>query len=252
MQGIVFNIQRFSVNDGPGIRTTVFLKGCPLGCWWCHNPEGMSFGSDTIKGKEIGKEWDVKALFEEIDKDRIFYDESGGGVTFSGGEPLAQPEFLEAALKKCSEEGIHTVVDTSGYADKEVFKKIMPFTNLFLYDLKLIDKNIHLKYTERSNELILENLNYLIENNARVIIRIPLIQEITATIQNLEGIIDYLNHFETKPPVHFLNFHRIAESKYEKFGITNRMKGRKECSSAIIEEVRNLFENSGFNVRISY
>jgi pyruvate formate lyase activating enzyme len=251
MKGIIFNIQRFSVKDGPGIRTTVFMKGCPLGCWWCHNPEGMSFGLNNIKGKEIGKEWDVPALFEEINKDRIFYDESGGGVTFSGGEPLAQPEFLEAALKKCSEEGIHTVVDTSGYADKDVFKKILPFTKLFLYDLKLIDPTEHHKYTGVTNELILNNLNFLLDNKAKVFVRIPLIPGITATIQNLSGIIDHLNKVGTKPPVHLLTYHKIAEGKYEKFGITNRMKDRKELSSAEMEEVRNLFENWGFNVKIN-
>jgi len=251
MVGISFNIQRFSVNDGPGIRTTVFMQGCPLGCWWCHNPEGMSFGPVVSNGKEIGKEWTVEALYEEINKDRIFYDESGGGVTFSGGEPLAQPEFLEAALKKCFQEGIHTTVDTSGYAEKDVFKKIMPFTKLFLYDLKLFDPTEHIKYTGVTNELIRYNLNFLIENKAKVVVRIPLIPGITATIQNLSGMIDHLNNMDTKPPVHLLNYHRIADGKYEKFGITNRMKGRKEISSTEMEEIRNLFENSGFNVKVN-
>jgi pyruvate formate lyase activating enzyme len=251
MQGIVFNIQRFSVNDGPGIRTTVFLQGCPLSCWWCHNPEGMSFGPVVSNGKEIGKEWTVEALYEEINKDRIFYDESGGGVTFSGGEPLAQPEFLDAALRQCFQEGIHTTVDTSGYAEKDVFKKIMPFTRLFLYDLKLFDPTEHIKYTGVTNELIRYNLNFLIENKAKVVVRIPLIPGITATIQNLSGIIDHLNNMDTKPPVHLLNYHRIADGKYEKFGITNRMKGRKEISSTEMEEIRNLFENSGFNVKVN-
>jgi pyruvate formate lyase activating enzyme len=251
MQGIVFNIQRFSVNDGPGIRTTVFMKGCPLGCWWCHNPEGMSFGPVVSNGKEIGKEWTVEALYEEINKDRIFYDESGGGVTFSGGEPLAQPEFLETALKKCFQEGIHTTVDTSGYAEKDVFKKIMPFTNLFLFDLKIIDPIEHIKYTDRTNEFILENLKFLMDNKADVVIRIPLISGITSTTNNLSGIIDHLNNFEIKPQVNLLPYHKIAEGKYKKFGIANRMKGRKEISSTEMEEIRNLFENSGFNVKVN-
>ncbi len=250
MEGIVFNIQRFSVNDGPGIRTTVFMKGCPLGCWWCHNPEGMSFGPVVNNGKEIGKEWTVEALYEEINKDRIFYDESGGGVTFSGGEPLAQPEFLEAALRQCFHEGIHTAVDTSGYAEKDVFKKILPFTNLFLFDLKIIDPIEHLKYTDRTNELILENLKFLMVNKADVVIRIPLISGITSTTNNLSGIIDHLNNFEIKPQVNLLTYHKIAEGKYKKFGIANRMKGHKEISATEIETIRNLIVNSGFNVKI--
>jgi pyruvate formate lyase activating enzyme len=250
MEGIIFNIQRFSVNDGPGIRTTVFLKGCPLGCWWCHNPEGIPFNVVKFSGKEIGREWNIEELYSEINKDRIFYDESGGGVTFSGGEPLAQFEFLEAALRKCSKEGIHTVVDTSGYAEKDVFKKIMPFTKLFLYDLKLIDPTEHHKYTGVTNELILDNLNFLIESKAKVVVRIPLIPGITAIIQNLSGIIDHLNNTDPKPPVHLLNYHRIADGKYEKFGIANRMKGRKEISSTEREEIRNLYENSGFKVKM--
>ncbi len=251
MQGIVFNIQRFSVNDGPGIRTTVFMKGCPLSCWWCHNPEGISFGQGSANGKEIGTVWDIHTLFKEIEKDRIFYDESGGGVTFSGGEPLAQPEFLEAALTKCLQEGIHTAVDTSGFADMEAFKKIMPFTNLFLYDLKLIDAEDHYKYTGSKNELILNNLDFLLKSKSNIILRIPLIPDITYKKENIEGIIDYLSKYEVKPVVNLLNYHRIAEGKYEKFGIINRMKGKREISTAEIEEVRDLFVNSGFNVRIS-
>jgi pyruvate formate lyase activating enzyme len=249
MQGIVFNIQRFSVNDGPGIRTTVFMKGCPLGCWWCHNPEGISFGQVSANGKEIGTVWDIHTLFKEIEKDRIFYDESGGGVTFSGGEPTAQPEFLEAALTRCLQEGIHTVVDTSGFAEKDVFKKILPFTNLFLYDLKLIDEDAHYKYTGIRNELILNNLDFLLKSKSNIILRIPLIPDITSKRENIEGIINYLSKYEAKPVVNLLNYHRIAEGKYLKFGIINRMKGKSEISTAEIEEVRNLFVNSGFNVK---
>jgi pyruvate formate lyase activating enzyme len=210
----------------------------------------MSFSPVVSNGKEIGKKWTVEALYEEINKDRIFYDESGGGVTFSGGEPLAQPEFLEAALRKCFHEGIHTAVDTSGFAEKDVVKKIMSFTNLFLYDLKLIDPTEHNKYTDRTNELIQENLKFLMYNKADVVIRIPLIRGITATTKNLAGIIDHLNNFESKPQVNLLTYHKIAEGKYKKFGIASRMKDHKEISTTEIEEVRNLFVNSGFNVKM--
>jgi pyruvate formate lyase activating enzyme len=135
VKGVIFNIQRFSVNDGPGIRTTIFLKGCPLSCGWCHNPEGRQFEPSAINGNEIGSELTTGELLTEIGKDRIFYEESGGGVTFSGGEPLAQPEFLEEMLTRCRDNGFHSAIDTSGYADKALFKKILPITDLFLFDL---------------------------------------------------------------------------------------------------------------------
>lgn len=250
MQGIVFNIQHFSVNDGPGIRTTVFLKGCPLSCWWCHNPEGISFGSDKINGREVGKVWTVDDIFEEVIKDRVFYEESGGGVTFSGGEPLAQPDFLEALLKICYHSDIQTAVDTTGHGETKTLERILPFTRLFLFDMKLIDPLEHFNYTGIRNELILENLNFLLENKAQVNIRIPLINGITATTKNLSGIINYLNRFSTKPPVSLLNYHKTAEGKYEKYGIPFRMKGHNELELTEIEEIRNLFVNSGFNVNI--
>ncbi len=146
--GIIFNIQQFSVNDGPGIRTTVFFKGCPLGCWWCHNPESKSFDIEKINGKTLGQEYTVDELFKEIEKDRIFYEESNGGVTFSGGEPFSQPKFLKEILVRCKKNGISTAIDTSGYIDTNILKQFVKITDLFLYDLKLIDPVLHLKYTD--------------------------------------------------------------------------------------------------------
>jgi pyruvate formate lyase activating enzyme len=244
MEGIIFNIQRFSVNDGPGIRTTVFLKGCPLSCWWCHNPEGIA----SNNASNPGKLWNIQELYEEINKDRIFFDESGGGVTFSGGEPLAQPEFLEEILKKCQSEGIHTAIDTSGFADPLTMNKILLFTNLFLFDLKLIDPEQHLNYTGKTNEIILSNLKFLVESNANVIIRIPLINGITSTADNLDGMIEFLTRFGKKTPVSFLKYHSMARGKYERLGIPFRLNDHPELTEAEFEKVRNLFVNSGFNV----
>jgi len=191
--GIIFNIQRFSVNDGPGIRTTVFMKGCPLRCWWCHNPEGIGFEPEVNGRTGIGNYYTVDELFEKIVKDRIFYEESEGGVTFSGGEPLSQIDFLTKILDKCNSTGVHTVVDTSGYVNKTLLKEITDKTDLFLYDLKLMDPVQHLKFTEVSNTEILDNLGYLLSKKAEVIIRIPMIPEITATIENMKAIRDFLN-----------------------------------------------------------
>jgi pyruvate formate lyase activating enzyme len=248
MQGIVFNIQRFSINDGPGIRTTLFLQGCPLSCCWCHNPEGIAFNELSKNGKSTRKTWNVLELYEEINKDRIFYDESRGGVTFSGGEPLAQPEFLLEILQKCHAEGIHTTVDTSGFADLLTIKNILPFTDLFLFDLKLIEPDEHLKYTGKTNEIILSNLKFLAESNTNVIIRIPLINGITSTAENLKGILDLLTGFGKKLPIGFLKYHSMARGKYERLGIPFRLNDHPELSEAEFEKVRNLFVNSGFNV----
>lgn len=250
VNGVIFNIQRFSVNDGPGIRTTVFMKGCHLGCGWCHNPEGRLFPPFGLNNEVIGRTVDTDELYEEIDKDRVFYEESGGGVTFSGGEPLAQPEFLKSILKKCSENGIPAAVDTSGYAHKALFKQILPFTGLFLYDIKLVDPVRHLKFTGVSNTEILENLDFLMGKNAHVIIRVPMIPEITATRENIDSIIKLLGKYSDKPLVNLLPFHRIADGKYNKFGIKNIMTGISELPETELQEYRNLFERSGFITKI--
>lgn len=249
LTGIIFNIQRFSVHDGPGIRTTVFMKGCPLKCRWCHNPEGIDFKPVINYKTQIGNYYAVEELFNEILKDRIFYDESGGGVTFSGGEPLSQVDFLTEILGKCNSEGIHTAVDTSGYAGKNLFRKITGKTDLFLYDLKLMDPVQHLKYTEASNTEILDNLDYLLKIKAEVIVRIPMIPGITATSENMTAIRDFLIGYDTKPPVHLLPYHKIAEGKYDKFGLKYKMNGNRELTEEEIRENRLIFEKSGFDVK---
>ncbi len=249
-KGFIFNIQRFSVHDGPGIRTTVFLKGCSLKCWWCHNPEGLRFDQEKDTKPGIGKYYSALELFDEVKKDLIFYEESGGGVTFSGGEPLSQIEFLSEILDKCNAAGIQTAVDTSGYVNKTLLKKIINKTNLFLYDLKLMDPVQHLKFTEVSNTEILDNLDYLLSNKSEVFIRIPLIPNITATSENLEAISDFLLKYDNKPTVYLLPYHKIAEGKYDKFGLTNRMKDIKELTEKEIKKSKMIFSNSGFDVKI--
>ena len=249
-QGIIFNIQRFSVNDGPGIRTTVFLKGCPLSCSWCHNPEGISKKIQKFNGDTFGRKISAKEVFTDIKKDRIFYDQSGGGVTFSGGEPLAHPEFLSECLDLCKANGIHTVVDTTGYTDLGQLEQLAKKTDLFLYDLKFIDPVQHLKHTGVSNTEILENLEYLLSNGHELIIRIPLIPGTTFTDSNLKEIIQYLDKYDkNKLEINLLPYHRIAEGKYEKFNIKYQIKG-KELSKENIHETETLFINAGYNVKV--
>ena len=249
-EGFIFNIQKFSVHDGPGIRTTVFLKGCPLRCWWCHNPEGLRFDQEKDTKPGIGKYYSAKKLFDEIKKDLVFYEESGGGVTFSGGEPLSQIDFLADILELCNSAGIHTAVDTSGYANISHFKKIKDKTDIFLFDLKLMDTVQHLQFTEVSNTEILENLDYLLRNNATVSIRIPMIPKITANIKNIKAIKDFLTTYDHKPKIHLLPFHRIAEGKYDKFGLINKMNGSRELMDKEINESKLIFSNAGFDTKI--
>ena len=249
-KGLIFNIQRFSVNDGPGIRTTVFMKGCPLGCWWCHNPESRSGKIEIIGEEEIGSFYTVEELMETLLKDRVFYEESDGGVTFSGGEPLQQPEFLTEALIACRDDGIHTAVDTTGFSDTKIIKEISGITDLFLYDLKIIDPENHKIFTTVSNEKILNNLELLMNQSTDIIIRIPLIAGITATEDNLNKIATRLNRFENKPEINLLPYHKIADHKYIKYGLENKMKGKQELTSAQISEIENFFGQAGFKVKI--
>jgi len=248
--GIIFNIQRFSVHDGPGIRATVFFKGCPLGCWWCHNPESKSFDIEDINGKTLGKKYTVDELFTEIEKDRVFFEESKGGITFSGGEPLAQPDFLEEIINKCRENGIRTAVDTSGYTDKNIIKRFIHIADLFLYDIKLIDPVLHLKYTDISNTEILQNLDYLMAQKTNIIIRIPLIPGITATDENIKQIKDYLLKYNIKPEINLLPFHKIAEHKYKKYGIKYHMNKSFDLKDEQIKQFKSIFTESGFNVKL--
>ncbi|MCB2222302.1 MAG: glycyl-radical enzyme activating protein [Bacteroidetes bacterium] len=249
-KGNIFNIQHFSVHDGPGIRTTVFFKGCPLACWWCHNPEGRGSEIEVMNGKTIGRTVDADELLEEILKDRIFYDESGGGVTFSGGEPLAQPAFLKEMLVRCRKHGIHTAIDTSGYVSKASLRQVLPFTDLFLFDLKIMDPVKHLRYTDVSNVEIIDNLQYLLSKKARVIVRVPVIPEITFTAENLNQIATYLKQFDPVPEVNLLPFHRIGEGKYNRYNIRYKLNHKKEPKQEDLVLQISAFEKAGIPAKI--
>lgn len=250
MKGTIFDIERNSFVDGPGIRTTVFFKGCNLSCAWCHNPESQSLKKEILfyqnkcigcgrcegltvndesflcfhDAKEIcGKEYSVDEVFGEIVKDKAFYENSGGGVTFSGGECMLQIDFLCKILKKCKENGIDTAVDTAGHVSWEYFEKILPYTDLFLYDIKCFDAEKHKQYTGVSNELILENLKKLLESGAKIWIRIPIIPGVNDTEEELQKIREFLDLCGTPEKVELLPYHAMGEHKYEALG-------RKKCT----------------------
>lgn len=252
-KAIIFDIQHCSASDGPGIRTTVFFKGCNLKCAWCHNPESqefkpqMMFYKDKCKAcgkctevcptpknctlcgkcsfycpfdarKVCGKEYTVDEVFAEIIKDKAFYKNSDGGVTFSGGECMLQIEFVLDILKKCKENGIHTAVDTAGHIPFESFEKILPYTDLFLYDIKCFDSETHKKYVGVGNKLILENLKKLFEVGAKIWIRIPVISDINDSIEEMQAIKEFLDKNGKPEKIELLPYHAMGENKYAAIG----------------------------------
>ncbi|MFZ5428693.1 MAG: glycyl-radical enzyme activating protein [Bacteroidota bacterium] len=265
MKGIIFNINRFAVHDGPGIRTTVFMKGCPLRCFWCHNPESWSSGVQTFQRKNtldgieycedelIGREMSVVDLMKAVEKERLVMEESGGGVTFSGGEPLLQASFLREALISCRSAGLHTAVDTSGYAETQVLESITDFTSLFLFDLKIMDEELHQVYTGVSNRQILENLKWLAGQDKPVIIRVPLIDKISATERNLSEMVRFLSGLE-KPVerIDLLPFHRLGKSKFRRLNLQGT--AGQDISAPDgdrLNEILVYFRREGFNAHLS-
>ncbi len=265
--GTIFDIKRYALHDGPGIRTTVFLKGCPLRCQWCHNPESQGFAPTVLYRRnlcvacgrcleacpngalrltdggverdlslcagcglcteaclsgameQVGRRISAEELVAEIERDTPFFDESGGGVTFSGGEPLAQPEFLNQVLELCGERGIHRAVDTCGFAEPQILAEVAGHTDLFLFDVKIIDAEVHRKFTGQDNGGILENLRWLCERQHQVEVRIPVIPSVTDDTGNIEAAGEFLCSLAAPPAVRLLPFHPTALEKYERFAM---------------------------------
>lgn len=263
MEGIVFDIKRFAIHDGPGIRTTVFLKGCPLRCWWCHNPESQELQPETdikmipLDGKTfeqkrtVGNLMSVEEVMAEIDKEAPFYEESGGGVTFSGGEPLMQHDFLLELLKACKIRGYHTAVDTTGYVRKELLEKVIPYTDVFLFDIKHLDSEKHKDYTGVGNTLILENLRRIAQSRSKIVIRVPVIPGISNSEAWFSELKHYLETFGYKlKEVHLLPYHSMAKNKYQKFNKINKLSDLKDLSKSELKPVQKFFEEAGFIVKI--
>jgi len=264
MKGLIFDIKRFTVHDGPGIRTTVFFKGCPLTCVWCHNPESIlpqqeiiskqvEFDGRNIKREEIiGRFYTKDELMQEILKDRLFYDESKGGVTFSGGEPLMQHEFLEEIMLACRANGIHIAIDTSGYANETVFQKIALLANLVLFDIKEIDEAQHVHMTEVSNKLILRNLQWLATVGIKTVLRIPVIPSYTFSEPYTEALKNFLQSIksDTVSEINLLPYHATAAHKYMRCGYENKMNNVKTMDKKELVPMKNELEQADWVVKI--
>jgi pyruvate formate lyase activating enzyme len=264
MNGIIFSVKRYSIHDGPGIRVTFFMKGCPLSCWWCHNPEGISPQPEEIekltkvgdrefrKSEIVGKSYPVEEILNIAEKERVFMEKSNGGVTFSGGEPMMQAEFLIEALKGCRERGFHTAVDTSGYCPAQTLEKIIPFTNLFLFDLKHPDNVRHLEYTGVTNENIIRNFKLILKSKADLMIRIPVIPGFNDSEDDMSEFKRFIheNKNENIKMINLLSYHKIGSSKYKRFNRPYKMGSAMEPSAEKMEELKKYFAEEGIKVKI--
>ncbi|MGB8260116.1 MAG: glycyl-radical enzyme activating protein [Terracidiphilus sp.] len=279
--GLIFNIQRFSLQDGPGLRSTVFLKGCPLSCLWCHNPESRApqteflrmetrcmacgrcseeelagRGTRVLTDEELeacptgalqkaGQEMEPAALVEHLLRDRIFWDESGGGVTFSGGEPLLQAPFLIETLGRLRAEDVHTAVDTCGYAPWEDLELAAQLASLVLYDLKLMDEARHEAATGQSNRLILDNLRALSRMHTEIWIRVPVIPGINDDDGNMEATAAFVSTLAADRRVDLLPYHRVGEPKFARMGIAYTLAGLESPSQQRLEALAEIFRARG-------
>lgn len=291
----IINIQKYSLHDGQGIRTTVFFKGCHLNCIWCHNPESQNFKKDFMFNKDrckscfscvkicpenaiicsedkpltnqkncilceicadycpynarefVGTTKDVDELFKEIEKDRIFYDQSYGGVTFSGGEVMSQDiSYLLSIVKKLKTRGYNIAIDTCGFAPLNSYREILPYVDTFLYDIKLINNEKHLKYMGKTNDLILSNLKYLSDKGANINIRIPVIGGVNEDMGAMFEIIEFIKNNVKTFKINLLPYHNFGSDKYEKLNKIYLGENLFTPTNEYMEILKNYFISNGF------
>jgi len=228
-KGRIFDIQRYSIHDGDGIRTIVFLKGCVLRCRWCCNPESQEYAVQTMtvqgEPKVIGRDVTVGEVMETVEKDRPYYYRSGGGLTLSGGESLCQPDFARDLLRASKERGINTAMESMGCADYQVIDSILPYLDQYLMDIKHMDPRKHKEFTGRSNELMLENaVKIAAGRQTRLSIRVPVIPTFNDTVREIEAIASFAAKLRGVEKLHLLPYHRLGQDKYEGLGREYLMK----------------------------
>jgi pyruvate formate lyase activating enzyme len=291
-KGLIFNIQRFSIHDGPGIRTLIFMKGCNLKCIWCCNPESQSTKKEIMVSKDrcigcgscisvcptgavedfkkrnscilcekciqvcptlarevMGISISIEEIMEEILKDSNFYYRSGGGITVTGGEPLMQPKFVSNLLEKCKEYGINTAIETCGYAQWDIFKTILEYVDLILFDIKHMNSKKHKQYTGVGNEMILQNLSNLAKFEKKIVIRVPVIPGYNDSIKNMNEISSFAKRLKIKE-IHLLPYHGLGENKYKRLKKNYRLEGIKSLSKDSIFTQKEVFLKNSFIVKI--
>lgn len=254
VKGRIFDIQRYSIHDGGGIRTIVFLKGCPLRCKWCCNPEGQHYNVEkmTLGGKEkiVGQDVTVGEIIDIIERDRIYYRRSGGGLTLSGGESLTQPDFAVALLKTSKERGINTAMESTGFADFSVISRYLPYLDLYLMDIKHMNSAKHKEFTSQPNELILENARKITDAGTRLIVRTPVIPTFNATKEEIGEIAKFASSLKGVTQMHILPYHRIGTDKYKGLGRDYSLTGIEPPSKELMNELLEVVNSYGLKGQI--
>lgn len=252
--GRIFDIQRFSVHDGPGIRTIVFLKGCFLRCKWCCNPESQEYDIQTMtvqgKPKIIGRDVTVDEVLDEVKRDMPYYRRSGGGITLSGGEALFQPEFGVALLSACKDTGINTAMESTGYAKYETIEKFLPYLDLYLMDIKHMNAAKHKEFTGVSNELILENAIKIALSGTKLIIRVPVIPGFNDSKEEIKAIALFAKTLVGVTELHLLPYHRLGQDKYMGLNRPYHLEKIKLVSEEWMEELRAVVRSCGLTSQI--
>lgn len=295
-KGLIFDIQRYSIHDGPGIRTLVFMKGCPLSCIWCCNPEsqspsqeimvtpnkcigckrcievcptGAAEKKDPLEARElcivcgscvkacpstarqlVGRYMSLEEVMKEVEKDFPFYQRSGGGMTVTGGEPLMQADFVRMLLKSCQEKGIHTAIETCGYAEWKDFKNVLEYVDLTLYDIKYMNSEKHRELMGVGNELILQNAKKVAKLGKDMVIRVPVIPDCNDSLENMEAIAEFARTLEGVEEIHLLPYHRLGESKYDRLGKSYKLKGVKPLDKESLSKQKKVIESYQLKVQV--
>ena len=254
VRGRIFDIQRFSTHDGPGIRTIVFLKGCALRCRWCCNPESQSYEIETMmqngKPKVMGRDVTVEEVLKEVLQDRPYYNRSGGGVTLSGGESLLQPDFAVALLKACKDNGINTAIETTGFASADVIKRFLPYLDTVLMDIKHINSDKHKEFTSQTNEKILENAKLIASSAKKLIIRVPVIPTFNDTVAEIAEIAAFAQSLPNVDEIHLLPYHNMGRDKYTGLGREYGMGDLKSPTNELMNVLVQTAEQFGLKARI--
>lgn len=254
VKGRIFDIQKYSIHDGPGIRTIVFLKGCPLRCKWCCNPEGQKYDIQKMffggKDKIVGRDVTVSEVMEEVMRDLPYYLRSGGGLTLSGGECLAQPEFGRALLHAAKDAGISTAIETTGFAEWEVYSSYLRLTDHVLMDIKNIDNDKHMRFCGQSNERILDNARRAAEEHGDITIRVPVIPGFNDTEAEISAIAGFAKSLHGVHKLHLLPYHRLGMDKYDALGRKYELSDLQLIEEDKMYRLLSAAEKSGLDCKI--